>query len=122
MTARAERRFLDAMRGTIPELALRRALHARGLRFYVDYRKAPGRPDVAFPSRRLAVFVDGDLWHHGRRAPDAWRAKIDANRLRDVTVTQQLEQDGWTVLRFPESEIRRNLDVCVESITRAASR
>ncbi len=110
------------MRGSQPEIALRRALHARGLRFYVEYRKAPGTPDVAFPSRRLAIFVDGDLWHHGRRAPDAWRPKIDANRRRDVTVTSQLEDAGWTVLRFRDAEIRRNLDACVEAVTRAATR
>jgi len=110
------------MRGSGPEIALRRALHARGLRFYVEYRKAPGTPDLAFPSRRLAVFVDGDLWHHGRRAPDAWRPKIDANKAHDHEVNQQLEHSGWTVLRIPEAEIRRNLDACVEAVTRAASR
>lgn len=109
-------------RGTAPELALRRALHRRGLRFYVDYRKAPGRPDLALPSRRLAVFVDGDLWHHGRRAPRAWRQKIAANLRRDVAVNDQLKQEGWTVLRFAEAEIRRNLNACVEAVTRAASR
>src|SRR5262249_54639891 len=110
------------MNGSHLEIALRRALHARGLRFYVSYRKAPGRPDVAFPTRRLAVFVDGDLWHTGRRAPDAWRPKIDASRRRDDEVNAQLEQLGWTVLRFTEHAIRRDLDACVEAVTRAARR
>ena len=109
------------MRGSSIEIALRRELHRRGLRFYVSYRKAPGRPDVAFPSRRLAVFVDGELWHglHDR-IPEAWRPAVNAQRRRDVVVIQELEADGWTVLRFPEREIRRNLDACVEAVTRAA--
>src|SRR5437867_3680844 len=111
------------MRGSRSEIALRRALHARGLRFYISYRKAPGQPDVAFASRRLAVFVDGELWHglHDR-IPNAWRPKIDANRRRDVAVNRQLAEQGWTVLRFREAEIRRNLDACVEAVTRAAGR
>src|SRR6185503_11441869 len=93
------------MRGSRPELALRRALHRRGLRFYVSYRKAPGTPDVAFPHRRLAVFVDGALWHgHHDRIPEAWRPKIEANRRRDVAVNEQLAAEGWTVLRFRERE------------------
>ena len=110
------------MRGSPPQTPLARPPPPRGLRFYVEYRKAPGTPDVAFPSRRLAIFVDGDLWHHGRRAPDAWRPRIDANRGRDVTITSQLEDAGWTVLRFREAEIRQNLDACVEAVTRAATR
>jgi len=110
------------MRGSKIEVALRRELHRRGLRFYVDYGKAPGRPDLAFPSRRLAVFVDGELWHglHDR-IPDAIRQKVDASRRRDVTVNEQLKRDGWTVLRFPSERVRRNLDECVEEVTRAAS-
>jgi DNA mismatch endonuclease (patch repair protein) len=110
------------MRGSKLEIAFRQALHARGLRFYVSYRKAPGRPDVAFPSRRLAVFVDGDVWHGlpGRRIPDAWRRQVDANQRRDQEVNAKLEADGWTVLRLWERDIRRSLDACVERVTRAA--
>jgi|ERR1041385_1242725 DNA mismatch endonuclease (patch repair protein) len=112
------------MHGTNPEIALRRELHRRGLRFYVEYHSAAGRPDLAFPSLRLAVFVDGDVWHgHAeRRVPDAWRPKIDANVHRDAVVNARLRDQGWTVLRIWESDIRRNLDACVEAVTRAAGR
>ena len=110
------------MHGSRPEIALRRELHRRGLRFYVSYGKAPGRPDVAFPSRRLAVFVDGELWHglHDR-IPEAWRRKIDENHRRDVTVNAHLEQLGWRVLRFPSERVLRELDACVEEVTRSLS-
>lgn len=109
------------MVGSKPELALRRELHRRGLRFYVQYRKAPGAPDLAFPSRRLAVFVDGELWHglHDR-IPGAWRRKIDANRRRDVAANTKLELLGWRVIRFSDRQVRRNLDACVAEVTRAA--
>jgi DNA mismatch endonuclease (patch repair protein) len=109
------------MRGSRPEIALRRELHRRGLRFYVEYRKAPGTPDLAFPSRRLAVFVDGDLWHGHilERTPAAWRQKIDANSRRDAAVNRELERLGWTVLRIREREIYRNLEACVDAVTRS---
>ena len=112
------------MRGTKPEIAFRRELHRRGLRFYVEYRSAAGRPDLAFRSRRLAVFVDGDVWHGHpeRRIPDAWRPKIDANVRRDSEVNERLRSHGWTVLRLWERDIRRDLDACVELVTRAAGR
>lgn len=112
------------MRGTKPEIALRRELHRRGLRFYVEYRSAAGRPDLALPSQRLAVFVDGDVWHGhpGRRIPDAWRPKVDANRRHDAEVNTRLAERGWTVLRLWESDIRRNLDGCVDQVMRAAGR
>jgi len=110
------------MRGSQPEIALRRELHRRGLRFYVEYGSVPGRPDLAFPTQRLAVFVDGELWHGYRKAPVAWRPKIEANRQRDNAVNERLERLGWTVLRIRERDVRRNLDACVEAVMRAARR
>jgi len=97
-----------------PELALRRALHSRGLRFRVDLALRPTsgravRADVAFPRQRLAVFVDGCFWHgcpeHGtmpRANRRYWQAKIAENRARDARNTSGLEGAGWTVLRFWE--------------------
>ncbi len=77
----------------------------------------PGKPDIVFPRRRLAVFCDGDFWHgkdwESRRKKLArgtnssyWIAKIERNRARDLNNRQALEAAGWTVLRFWESEIR----------------
>src|SRR5215203_6032033 len=73
-------------RDTGPELALRRELHRRGLRFRKDYKRIPGRPDIAFTRARLAVFVDGCFWHrcplHATQPKNNaswWSAKLDAN-------------------------------------------
>ncbi len=97
-----------------PELAVRRLLHARGLRYRVAW-PIPGQRrrtiDIAFTKRRLAVFIDGCFWHscpvHGTM-PKAnqqwWRDKLGVNQARDRASTDQLESMGWTVLRFWEHE------------------
>lgn len=100
-------------RDTGPELALRSALHRRGMRFFVD-RAVIGRrrrADIVFPTERVAVFVDGCFWHscpqHGttpRANRDWWVAKLAANRDRDADTDRQLRDAGWTVLRFFEHE------------------
>ena len=101
-------------RDTAPELALRSALHRRGLRFRVD-QPLPfdrrRRADITFPRRRVAVFVDGCFWHGcpqhyvaPRTHSDYWAAKIAGNRARDVQTTQRLQDEGWMVLRFWEHE------------------
>lgn len=121
-------------RDTAPELALRRALHGRGLRFRVHSGEVLGRPDIINRSKRLAIFVDGDFWHGNpsdwtRRGFDSmeaqfrsanrkrWVAKLRRNMERDREVTSQLESEGWTVLRFWESEVRDDLDSVVDRIT-----
>ena len=99
-------------RDTGPELALRRLLHRRGLRYRVDFPIRPGggrpvRPDIVFPNKRVAVYVDGCFWHgcsvHGTRPNtnrDYWDDKIATNKRRDARTTAALEHDGWTVIRF----------------------
>jgi DNA mismatch endonuclease, patch repair protein len=99
-----------------PERALRSALHRAGLRFRVDFPirtsgRRPIRPDVVFPGRRVAVFVDGCFWHgcpqHGTQPATNevyWTQKIGANRDRDLSTTAALKAAGWTVLRFWEHE------------------
>lgn len=101
-------------RDTRPEIAVRRLLHARGLRYRVDYRipfLRRRRIDVAFVSSRIAVFIDGCFWH---RCPEHyvppmtnaayWDDKTRGNVARDRETTYQLEIEGWTVLRFWEHE------------------
>lgn len=101
-------------RDTAAELALRRELHRRGLRYRVAL-KVPGRPrrsiDIAFTRPRLAVFVDGCFWHgcteHGtepRSNAQWWQTKLEANKARDTDTTEHLESLGWVVLRFWEHE------------------
>lgn len=99
---------------TKPEVALRAALHAHGLRFRKDFmlRATDGarvKVDVVFTRARVAVFVDGCFWHgcpeHGRvpaTNPQYWPAKFARNRARDERVTAALEADGWTVVRLWE--------------------
>lgn len=99
-------------RDTSPEVALRRVLFAQGLRFRVQY-PVPGLPrrsiDIAFPKWKLAVFVDGCFWHgcpeHGvppKNNAEWWRAKLAKNVNRDADTTQELQSQGWRVLRFWE--------------------
>jgi DNA mismatch endonuclease (patch repair protein) len=98
---------------TGPELRLRSELHRRGLRFRKDFlvraRETKVRPDIVFPRRRLAVFVDGCFWHscpdHGTR-PRAnvsyWSAKLERNTARDCKVDDGLSTEGWLVIRIWE--------------------
>jgi DNA mismatch endonuclease (patch repair protein) len=101
-------------RDTAPELALRRVLHARGRRFFVDRRissRTRTRADLVFPRTRVAVFVDGCFWHfceehaHLPKANAAlWRAKLLANRQRDARHDEVLRAEGWKVVRVWEHE------------------
>lgn len=103
--------------GTKPELALRRELHARGLRYRLNRRIGRYRPDIVFPGARTVVFVDGCFWHscplHGPgnlRGPnaEAWRDKLATNRERDERANHELAADGWVVLRIWECEIKQD--------------
>jgi len=112
----AARAVMQANRGrdTSPELAVRRAVHALGLRYRVDVRPLAGlnrRADLVFRRARVAVFVDGCYWHgcpkHGTVAKTNtgyWGPKISRNRERDANTDQLLSQADWTVLRFWEHE------------------
>ncbi|WP_435842535.1 very short patch repair endonuclease [Streptomyces collinus] len=104
----------QASKDTAVELAVRRLLHAAGLRYRVEY-PVPGLPrrriDVAFPRAKVAVLIDGCFWHgcpqHATR-PKAnaewWRTKLERNMARDRETTEHLVAAGWTVLRFWEHE------------------
>nr|WP_199753864.1 very short patch repair endonuclease [Amycolatopsis sp. WAC 01375] len=110
---------------TRPELALRKLLYQRGLRYRVDMRPLTGirrKADVVFPGDRLAVFVDGCFWHgcpdHYRPAikrGEFWREKIDGNRARDSETNELLREAGWHVIRVWEHE---NLEVAAECVER----
>jgi DNA mismatch endonuclease, patch repair protein len=100
---------------TKPELALRRALHGRGLRYRKDYRLdlagARVRPDIAFTARRVAVFVDGCFWHvcpeHGTKPANNtwyWGPKLTRNVERDRAADAALAAAGWDVVRVWEHE------------------
>jgi DNA mismatch endonuclease (patch repair protein) len=115
----AEGRHLNRRRkkDTVPEMLLRRALHATGARFRLHRRLAPScTPDIVLPSRNIAIFVDGDYWHscprHGRTAPftgpnaHLWAEKMRRNRERDRHSTAVAQGLGWTVVRVWECAVR----------------
>lgn len=113
------------VRDTAPELLLRRALWAAGIRGWrLHVTTLPGKPDVAFRGPRLAVFVDGAFWHghpgyyHGQSGP-FWDAKIAANRERDQRVNAELLGLGWETLRFWDFEIEKDLGGCVQRVAAA---
>ena len=116
-------------RNTKPELALRRAIHAMGLRYRVSARPDPSirrTADVVFASAKVAVFVDGCFWHacpdHGSRPrvnPDYWEPKLRANRLRDAETDLHLRALGWTVVRVWEHEDVKEASVRVSAIVSA---
>lgn len=94
---------------TGPEMRLRRELHRRGMRFRVNLRDLPGRPDIAFTRLRLAVFVDGCFWHlcplHSTMPKNNaawWREKLLRNVERDREKDLLLTKRGWTVLHIWE--------------------
>lgn len=101
-------------KGTRCEVELRRALHARGLRYrlQVPLLTKPRRvADIVFTRRKLAIFVDGCFWHgcpeHGtspKSNADFWRDKIETNKRRDLDTNRRLTEAGWRVLRVWEHE------------------
>lgn len=110
------RRQMEKMgRGdTGPEMALRRELHRRGLRFRlhrkIDFDRRRSI-DIVFPKEKVAVFVDGCFWHYcpehavlPKNNAEFWRAKLEANRSRDVATTRELEACGWRVVRVWEHQ------------------
>lgn len=113
---------------TGPELALRRELTRRGLRYRVDYARAPGRPDLALVGRALAIFVDGEFWHGRKLGAERlaemsayWRGKIERNAARDVRVNMELLAAGWTVVRVTDRAIRDDLGRIGDFVERAAA-
>jgi len=117
-------------KNTKPEMALRRALWARGLRYRVNVNKLPGKPDIIFTKAKIAVFCDGDFWHghnwaiRGMSSLDEelehyspfWKDKILGNMKRDRENTVRLEAEGWTVIRLWESNIKANAEDCANVI------
>jgi DNA mismatch endonuclease (patch repair protein) len=114
-------------------LLLRRALTRLGLRYRLHAPELPGHPDIVFRRCRVAVFCDGDYWH-GRdleyrlsklRAgnnPDYWVAKISRNVQRDLETNEALKAAGWVVLRFWESDIRKDADTLASIVESALAR
>ncbi|MDZ7917541.1 MAG: very short patch repair endonuclease [Rhodococcus sp. (in: high G+C Gram-positive bacteria)] len=112
--ATSARMSAQRRRDTKPEIAIRRELHRRGLRYFVDRAPIKGvrrRADLVFPRRKVAVFVDGCFWHscpqHAtfpKNNAQWWTDKLAANVVRDRDTDARLAEQGWTVIRIWEHE------------------
>lgn len=116
---------------TKPELALRKALHRGGVRFRLQAGDVYGHPDLVIRRFRIAVFVDGDMWHgneHVRRGlpnlealfptnTQFWCDKIRRNVERDREVNEHLESDGWTVIRLWATDVQADPEASAEIVS-----
>ena len=127
LTPEQRRRNMQAIKSkdTTIELALRKALWSKGIRYRKNCKALIGKPDVAITKYKIAVFCDSEYWHGYdwenqnqkiKSNRDYWIPKIERNIERDKEVTAALEQEGWTVIRFWERQIRKELDACVTQI------
>ncbi|MGN0034468.1 MAG: very short patch repair endonuclease [Coriobacteriales bacterium] len=120
MTSEATRKTMQANRGrdTGPELVVRHLLRDLGFPGYrLQWKKAPGRPDIAYPGRKIAIFVNGCFWHHHEGCKYAtmpktnvefWKAKFERNIERDRRTVEELEQAGWKVVVIWECELKKD--------------
>jgi len=110
---------------TKPELLLRKELRDINLIGYrIHWKKAPGRPDIAYPGRKIAIFVNGCFWH---RCPyckpslpksniEFWENKFERNKNRDKEKIKKLENQGWKVFVFWECKIKENVGECAKIV------
>jgi len=110
------------------ERTLRKALWDKGLRYRKNYAKLPGKPDIVFVGKKIAIFCDGEFWHGykwSERKKDFkshrefWIPKIERNMARDEKINRELQKLGYTVLRFWGKEILKDTESCVEEIYQA---
>ncbi len=106
-------------RGTTPETIFRTHLRKNGFRNYRMDAKIPGRADIYFPKKQIAVFIDGCFWHKcpncfikPKSNKEYWNSKIRRNVLRDKEINSLLRKQKIKTVRFWEHEIKRNLDKC----------
>ena len=112
------------------ETQLAKALWHEGVRYFKNYKKLPGSPDIAITKYKVLVFVDGEFWHgydwenvkkqriHTNR--DYWIPKLERNMERDQEVNQTLKDMGYTVIRFWEKhEVFKDMDDCVNQVLEA---
>lgn len=112
---------------TSPEVRLRKALWHKGIRYRKNYRLLPGTPDIALIRQRIAIFVDGDFWHargHEKHPGEQikhnrayWVRHLTRNVEKAKEVNDELTELGWLVLRFWESDIKKDLPGIVKQIT-----
>ena len=112
-------------KNTQPELMLRKKLWSMGIRYRLHSKDVFGKPDIYIKKYKIAIFVDSDFWHgklyqEGKSIPktnqEYWIPKLERNILRDIEVNKTLKAQGWTVLRYWESELKKDIYKCVDTI------
>ncbi|MGD1946958.1 MAG: very short patch repair endonuclease [Croceivirga sp.] len=120
-------KIMSKIRGkdTKPELAFRKALWAAGYRYRIDYKKLIGKPDIVLKKYKTAIFIDGEFWHgfqwEERKKKiksnrEIWIPKIERNIQRDAEVNEKLKELGYSVFRFWQKEVDKNLEGCLDII------
>lgn len=112
------------------ETLLAKRIWHEGYRYFRNYKKLPGKPDIAITKYKIAIFVDGEFWHgydwenqklkriHTNR--ECWIPKIEKNMAKDRQVNEELRNMGWIVIRFWEKhEVLKNIDECVLEVKEA---
>jgi len=126
-TTKKRSKIMSKIRGknTKPELLFRKALWTKGIRYRINNKKLPGKPDVSIQKYKLAIFIDGEFWHgynwneqketiNSNRG--FWIPKIERNIQRDNEVNQLLTDMDYTVFRFWERDIKTDLDKCINDV------
>jgi len=110
-------------KNTGPEVKIRKMLFSGGIRGYRVHYDLPGKPDIVFVKKKIAVFIDGCFWHRcpvdfqePQTRKEFWMKKIESNVARDERNTRQLAEAGWTVLRIWEHEVRKEPEAVVRRI------
>ena len=107
------------------EIALRKELWGRGLRYQKNVTDIFGKPDLVFKGKKVAVFCDSEFWHgynwnerknDFKSHQEFWIPKIERNMERDKEVTAELQKQGWTVLRFWGKDIKKNVMECADIV------
>lgn len=110
---------------TTPEIILRKALWAKGVRYRLNVSKLPGKPDIVINKKKIIIFIDGEFWHGYnweekktkiKSNANYWIKKIERNMERDKSNNQKLTSMGYQVFRFWEHEIKNNLSDCISKI------
>ncbi len=113
-------------RDTGPELTVRRMLREMGYPGYrTNWKKAPGRPDISYPGKKVAIFVNGCFWHRcpycdlplPKSHTDFWIQKFERNKERDVRKLKELESLGWITITIWECELKKDPESTVKRIT-----
>lgn len=130
LTKEQRRKNMQAIKGKDSdiEILLRKALWERGYRYRKNYKKLKGSPDIVLTKHKIAIFCDSEFWHgynwdvqkqRVKTNSEFWDKKILNNIKRDKEVNEYLTSQGWTVIRFWDRDIKKNIDECVKKIKQA---